>query len=193
MAIPQMTDDLNIIGGLGNNPNTDDGLSPEELKAKFDEAAKLIQSFLNATMIPEINSIIGAVGFKGSHGELTGRDANNQHPISAIDGLVSALGGKAPSSHNHNANQINEGVFSTDRIPIIPVSKGGTGANTNIDALANLGALASAGGEMTGAVKLKGIRLTENVDYGETFPAEGLSDGRLYFIAADSAAAAELG
>ena len=68
MAIPQMTDDLNIIGSLGDNPNTDNGLSPEELKAKFDEAAKLIQNFLNLIMIPEVNAIIGAVGFKGTHG-----------------------------------------------------------------------------------------------------------------------------
>lgn len=200
MAIPQMTDDLNIIGSLGDNPNTDNGLSPEELKAKFDEAAKLIQNFLNLIMIPEVNAIIGAVGFKGTHGELTGRDASNQHPMSAINGLAAALDKKAASVHNHNADQINEGVFSTDRIPVVPISKGGTGAGTAANARkalditpANIGALPSSGGKLTGAVTMKGMHLTSGVDYGDSFPTSGLTEGRLFFIAADSAAAAELG
>lgn len=193
MAIPQMTDDLKIIGSLGNNPNIDNGLNEQELKEKFDEAALLIQNFLNLVMIPEVNSIIGAVGFKGSHGELTGRDANNQHPMSAIFGLVDALNGKAPSSHNHNANQVNEGILSTDRLPVVPVSKGGTGANNAVEALRILGALPISGGVMTGAVTVKGMYLTEGVDFGDEWPTEGLSHGRLFLIDAESAAAAELG
>ena len=193
MAIPKMTDDLKIIGSLGDNPNIDNGLNEQDLKEKFDEAALLIQNFLNLVMIPEVNSIIGAVGFKGSHGELTGRDANNQHPMSAIFGLVEALNGKAPSSHNHNANQVNEGVFSTDRFPTIPVEKGGTGANTKSGACLGIGALPLSGGVMTGAVTMKGMYLTRGVDFGDEWPTEGLSDGRLFLIDAESAAAAELG
>lgn len=36
----------------------------------------------------------GGGGETTDHGDLTGRDAENQHPMSAITGLVSALGGK---------------------------------------------------------------------------------------------------
>ena len=44
MAIPKLTDDLNIIATLGDNPNTDNNLTPEELKKKFDVAALIIQT-----------------------------------------------------------------------------------------------------------------------------------------------------
>ena len=40
--------------------------------------------------------------------------------------------GAAPSSHNHSASDINSGTLSSERLPIIPVEKGGTGKN-NLD------------------------------------------------------------
>jgi hypothetical protein len=46
---------------------------------------------------------------------------------------------------------------------------------------------------MTGAVTMKGIYLTPDVDFGSEWPVEGLSHGRLFLIDAESAAAAELG
>lgn len=58
---------------------------------------------------------------------------------------------------------------------------------------ADVGALPLSGGVMTGAVTLKGIYMTEGVDFGDDWPTEGLADGRFFLIAADSAAAAELG
>jgi hypothetical protein len=100
MAIGQFSENLNIIAGLGNNPNSDNNLSDEELKAKFDEAALLIQRFLNSTLIPAFNQIEGAVGFKGTHGELSGRDKENQHPMSAIAGLVAKLNSISASIDN---------------------------------------------------------------------------------------------
>ena len=42
-------------------------------------------------------------------------------------------------------------------------------------------ALLKSGGEMTGAVKLKGIHLTKDVDYGKEFP-EDAEEGRLFFL-----------
>lgn len=55
------------------------------------------------------------------------------------------------------------------------------------------GALPLSGGTMTGAVTMKGMYLTRGVDFGSEWPVEGLSDGRLFLIDAESAAAAELG
>ena len=58
---------------------------------------------------------------------------------------------------------------------------------------ADVGALPISGGEMTGAVTMKGMYLTRGVDFGSEWPVEGLVDGRLFLIDAESAAAAELG
>ena len=46
MAIPKMTDDLEIIQALSDLPNSEDGLSAQDLKAKFDAAGLSIQKYL---------------------------------------------------------------------------------------------------------------------------------------------------
>lgn len=52
MAIPKFLEDLNIIAKLGDNPGTDNGLSTSAFRAKFDEAALLIQKYINEVLIP---------------------------------------------------------------------------------------------------------------------------------------------
>lgn len=44
--------DLNIIQKLGDEPNIDNSLNATELKAKFDEAANIIQRYINEVLIP---------------------------------------------------------------------------------------------------------------------------------------------
>lgn len=61
MALSPMTDDLKIIQKLGTFPNSDDGLTAETLKAKFDEAGEKIQGFLNESVVPAINEANKAV------------------------------------------------------------------------------------------------------------------------------------
>ena len=56
MEFPKFTTDLSIISKLGDNPGTDNGLSAEELKAKFDEASLLLQAYLNGTLVEMLNS-----------------------------------------------------------------------------------------------------------------------------------------
>ena len=51
--------------------------------------------------------------------------------------------GYAASSHNHAASNITSGTLSVDRLPTVPVAKGGTGATTAAQARTNLGAAAS--------------------------------------------------
>lgn len=54
MAIPKMTDNLNIIQALSDLPNSEDGLTAEDMKAKFDAAGLAIQNFINNTLIPAL-------------------------------------------------------------------------------------------------------------------------------------------
>ena len=56
MALTQLTDDLNYIQQLGDNPNTDNGLTPAELKAWFDKAPNAIKKYLNSTLIQELDA-----------------------------------------------------------------------------------------------------------------------------------------
>lgn len=56
MNIPKFTKELSIIQKLSDLPNATDGLSAEELKAKFDEAGLEIQKWLNDTFIPALKA-----------------------------------------------------------------------------------------------------------------------------------------
>ena len=48
------------------------------------------------------------------------------------------------TSGSHTASQITSGVFATDRLPVVPIAKGGTSATTAAQALTNLGAAPAA-------------------------------------------------
>lgn len=54
--------------------------------------------------------------------------------------ITSLNSGKAALSHTHSAKNITSDVLDAARLPIIPVTKGGTGATTAQEALTNLGA-----------------------------------------------------
>lgn len=58
MAIPLMEDDVEIISKLGNTPGADDGLTTQQVKAKFDEAVVRLKNFLNLVLIPELNTLV---------------------------------------------------------------------------------------------------------------------------------------
>ena len=56
MAIIPLTDDLNIIQALGDRPN-DDGLTADQLKAKFDEGPGKIKTYLNNTVYNALRAL----------------------------------------------------------------------------------------------------------------------------------------
>lgn len=56
MAIPRMNDDMNIISKLGNVPGSENGLSPQQIKERFDLAGLLLQGFINDILIPGIEN-----------------------------------------------------------------------------------------------------------------------------------------
>lgn len=60
VLLTKLTDDLNIIALLDNEPNDIGGLSAEELKAKFDEGSLIIQKYINETLLPELAGENGA-------------------------------------------------------------------------------------------------------------------------------------
>ena len=61
MSLPKMETDVNNIQKLAKRPNATDGLGYEDLQRVFDKAGFDIQSFLNNTLIPALDSGIGGV------------------------------------------------------------------------------------------------------------------------------------
>ena len=83
----------------------------------------------------QVNSVTGVKG----NAESTYRTGNVN--------LTPANIGAAAASHNHAASSINSGTLSADRLPTVPITKGGTGASTAAGARNALGL-----GNTTGAV-----------------------------------------
>ena len=105
------------------------------LTAEGDANAGVVQAALNAHKEDKNNPhgvTLSQLGVTATAAELN-----------YVDGVTSAiqtqLDAKAASSHNHAASNITSGTLSSDRLPTVPVAKGGTGATTAIGALNNLG------------------------------------------------------
>lgn len=130
--IPQFTDDLGFISRLGDNPNTDDGLSSQALKEEFDKAPKAIQQFINNYVIPALNNYIMGNGYLQTEGGyMTG-------PIVMQGNKITTLG--TPEADDDAATK----GYADKLVPtIIPITGGGTGANTKEKARENLGAAAA--------------------------------------------------
>lgn len=58
MAIPQMEDDVEVISKLGDTPGSDDGLTAQQLKGRFDLAGVRLKNFINNTLIPHLNQLV---------------------------------------------------------------------------------------------------------------------------------------
>lgn len=58
MAIEKLSADLDIISKLGDYPLADDGLEPDQFKAKFDKAGKLIKQYINEVLVPSLDELV---------------------------------------------------------------------------------------------------------------------------------------
>lgn len=67
MALPKLTNDLNVIQGLPDSPNAGvGGLTAEQLKVKFDTAGLAIQSYLNTTTTGLVDSVQASLDLKAN-------------------------------------------------------------------------------------------------------------------------------
>ena len=85
MMIPKFLDDLNIISKLGDNPGTDNGLTPNGLKAKFDEGVLMLQAYINDTLVEKINSIFKLDAPMHEGVNMTGPINMNGQPVSGLN------------------------------------------------------------------------------------------------------------
>lgn len=105
MAFTRLEDDLNIISALGDNPNTDDGLSAEQLKAKFDESVNIIKTYINNTLLTQalqkqnftgICKLVSGVLTQAVSGVdyVAGQHTHSQNDVTGLGTALSELNGE---------------------------------------------------------------------------------------------------
>ena len=57
MRLTNLSSDLDIISKLDDQPNDVGGMTPAELKASFDAAPNIIKDYINAVLIPQLQTI----------------------------------------------------------------------------------------------------------------------------------------
>ena len=177
MAIENFNEDVEVIQKLDTLPNQEGGLSAEELKAKFDQAAIAIKNFINNSLLPVVRELEDAkdpsiiYGLDQTLSEL-GRAADAKAVGDALAGKVGtkdiigiACGGTgadnaeaarrnldaAQAEHTHSASDMKTGL--------LPLERGGTGAGTAAQAMENLGITAALAGKAPAGYGLGGAEL----------------------------------
>ena len=112
--IPKMPDTIDA-GTLGGHPASDFLLKSEYTPADLSAYLKTVDADAKYAAITHNHDTVYAL-------------ISHLHEMSQINGLETALAGKANSSHSHSASQITSGTLST--------SRGGTGT-TSLSSLAN--------------------------------------------------------
>ena len=112
MSLTKMTADLNIIQALADKPNVSDGLSAQQLKAKFDESGNTIQTYINSTLTEEIDTALVtdptlSIEGKAADAKATGdivrnlTEANAEYTgYSFVSGAITSTGGTNTTSTN---------------------------------------------------------------------------------------------
>lgn len=139
MAISSFSGDVNVIAALRDNPVTDDNLTAQQFKEKFDYASGLIKTYINNTLVPAINTNIGniatnATAIAGKQNTLTFDNApasGSNNPVKS-GGIYTALSGKQDAIttasktvetsdwSSNTATVTITGLLSTDIIIVAP-------------------------------------------------------------------------
>lgn len=148
MALEKLNENLSIIQNLGDNPNSDNNLSAELLKMKFDEAAKIIQQYLNGQVVPFVNELDATFSsnidptltseVKAAQAKATGDEIRKRLPLA---------GGTMEGSIAMGGNKITGLVTPTDDAD--------AATKAYADAM-----LPKSGGTMSGALTMDGNKIT---------------------------------
>ena len=78
--------------------------------------------------------------------------------------IDSKLSGKSDTGHKHAATDITSGTLSSDRLPTVPVAKGGTGATTEASARTNLDVYSKGEVDSKVSTAVSGLASTSSVN-----------------------------
>ena len=104
--------------------------------------------FLTSAPVSSVNGKTGAVSLSASDvgarpdtwtptaADVGASATGHKHTKSEITDFPTSM---TPTAHNHAASEINSGTLSSDRLPTVPLTKGGTGATSASAARTALG------------------------------------------------------
>lgn len=126
MSFTKITEDLDIIQKLADEPNADDGLSAEEVKKKFDEAGNKIKSKFNKH-IDELEGTLGASRVGAN--KIDGEDNSESNIQAKLEKIYGAL-------KNVTLNQIPDGTITKEKInsTLFPVAEKNGDLQVNLNA-----------------------------------------------------------
>lgn len=120
MAFTQVSKDMDIIAALDDEPNDVGGLTAAQLKAKFDEGGKALKTYINDTLIPELESSTGGASIGVSASGITATKLN-----AALEELKAAVDeatiGTLPNGSVTTA-KIQDGAVSSAKLGASAVS-----------------------------------------------------------------------
>lgn len=86
MAVERLSEDLDIIAKLDDEPNDVGGVSAAELKARFDRAGNIIKGYINETLLPAIDGTGAAAAARAEQAAKEAeRWAGQAHAIAGED------------------------------------------------------------------------------------------------------------
>ena len=198
MALTTFNEDMEIISKLSTYPNDTDGLTPEELKARFDQAGKLLKAYINNTLLKELGGTTGAASLGVDKVNGTDMGSTIQAALDALAAqIVEATLGTIPDKSIGEAKLADLSV-STRALAQLAVTtaklaagavtadKLATGAVTNskiyTGAVTNEKTDFSAGFAPAGPIRfIKGVHYFDS----EAELPETLEEGRVYFLAVE--------
>lgn len=195
MALTPFNEDMDIISKQSTYPNDADGMTPEELKASYDRAGKLIKEYINNTLLKELGgaSAAGSLGVGAVNG--TDMGATIQAVLDALAAqIVEATLGSIPdrsigeskfADFSVSTRALSELAVTAAKIAAgaVTAEKLATGAVSS--AKIATGAVTNEKTDFSAGFSPAGpIRLTKGVHYfdsEEDIPA-GTDQGRLYLV-----------
>lgn len=124
MAITPCNVDTQVISALSDVPVTDDGLTPDQFKAKFDQIGVALKAYINNTLIPQITAQYAAkadMATTSSNGLMSAEDKAKLDTVAA-GAAVSSWAGKTGAVNpvigdlGLTANQVRP-IYVTDTEP----------------------------------------------------------------------------
>ena len=188
--IRELTENLDIISALDNEPNDEGGLSAPELKAKFDEGGNAIKDYINGTLIPDVSGMIsssvaaaelaaGNLPNGGTEGQMLMKNSDAEYDLVYADLPTNADTLTTPRAVQTDLASALAADFdgSADITPgvtgVLSITNGGTGAdNAEEAALAlgrGLGSCETAAESSAKEVTLAGFECEAGAILGVTF------------------------